>query len=162
MIRIATTADAKAISDIYNYYIKNTIITFEEEPVSYKDMEERIFENSHIDWLVYEEYNEIKGYAYASKWKSRCAYRHSLESTIYLKNDAIGNGIGSRLYSKLIDNIKSGGYHAVIGGIALPNDSSIKLHEKLGFEKVAQFKEVGYKFNRWVDVGYWELIFDND
>ncbi len=98
------------------------------------------------------------GYAYASEWKSRCAYRYSVETTVYLHPDARGKGIGTLLYQELIRKLSKLELHAAIGGIALPNDASVALHEKIGFKKAAHFKQVGYKFNKWVDVGYWELI----
>src|SRR5690606_39143142 len=98
------------------------------------------------------------GYAYAARWKGRCAYRYSVESTIYLDLGARRGGIGTVLYAALLERLRSRGYHAVIGGIALPNDASVRLHEQLGFRKVAHFPEVGFKLGRWVDVGYWQII----
>ena len=159
MIRTATAADGKEICDIYNYYVQQTIITFEEELVSATEMQRRIKQTEKkLPWIVFAKHNKIVGYAYASEWKSRCAYRHSVESTVYLKNGESGHGIGSKLYQELLSQLKLKKYHAAIGGIALPNENSVKLHEKFGFEKVAQFKEVGYKFGQWIDVGYWELM----
>lgn len=161
MIRNININDAKEISEIYNYYIKNTIITFEENPVSETEMAERIkSQKPNLPWIVFEENNEIIGYAYASEWKSRCAYKFSIESTVYLKTNKTRKGIGSILYKELINQIKQSDIHAIFAGIALPNEASIALHEKLGFNKVAHFKEVGYKFNKWIDVGYWELVLD--
>ena len=159
MIRSATTADAAAIAAIYNHYVVNTIVTFEEEPISTAEMARRIEEmlQSH-GWFVCVEHSKILGYAYASKWKSRCAYRYSVESTVYLDKDATGRGLGTMLYTTLIADLKERGIHGIIGGIALPNEPSVTLHEKLGFQKVAHFKEVGWKFDQWIDVGYWELI----
>ncbi|OMP32821.1 arsinothricin resistance N-acetyltransferase ArsN1 family B [Mangrovimonas sp. DI 80] len=160
MVRNVEMSDAEEISNIYNYYIKNTVITFEETPITKEEMAERIKTNSaQYPWIVYEENNEILGYAYAMAWKSRSAYRYTVESTVYLRYDQHGKGLGTQLYKSLINQLKKQKFHAVIGGIALPNDLSIALHEKLGFEKIAQFKEVGYKFEKWIDVGYWELIF---
>lgn len=160
MIRPATTADAAAIAAIYNHYVANTIITFEEEPVSAADMAGRITEvaAASLPWFVWEENGRILGYAYASKWKSRCAYRHSVEASLYLEKSATGRGLGTKLYAALIADVKQRGMHAVIGGAALPNPASVALHEKLGFVKVAYFKQTGWKFKQWIDVGYWELI----
>lgn len=163
MIRAITLEDAKAIAEIYNYYILNTIVTFEEASVSPEEMEGRILAiTSKFPWLVYESEGEIKGYAYGSEWKSRCAYKYSLESSVYLKHDETGKGIGSRLYEELLEQLRTLDFHAVIGGISLPNEKSISLHEKFGFNKIAQFREVGYKFEKWIDVGYWELIFERN
>ena len=162
MIRHANLEDAQAICDIYNYYVLNTIVTFEEDIVLADDMADRIKKVSEkYVWLVYEQEGEIIGYAYAGEWKSRCSYRFSVESSVYLKNGFSGKGIGSKLYEALIKNLEKTDIHAVIGGISLPNEGSIALHEKFGFEKIAQFKEVGFKFEKWIDVGYWEKIISN-
>jgi len=159
MIRKAETVDAKTICGIYNHYVENTIITFEEQPVTVADMANRIREvTASFPWLVFERNREVVGFAYASRWKSRCAYRYSVESTVYLAPEVTGHGIGRQLYRELILALCDRAIHSVIGGIALPNPASIALHEKLGFEKVAHFTEVGRKFDQWIDVGYWELI----
>lgn len=158
MIRNVDVKDASQICQIYNEYIKETTITFEEEFVTESNMEKRIYEvTKSLPWIVYEVDNQIIGYAYASKWKGRCAYRFSVESTVYLEKSSIGEGIGSKLYSNLINEIKNRNYHMIISGISLPNEKSVKIHEKFGFKKVAHFSEVGYKFDNWIDVGYWEL-----
>ena len=160
MIRSAIVGDAKQICNIYNFYVLNTIVTFEEDAVPEEEMRSRI-ENitSKFPWIIYETNGKIKGYAYASEWKSRCAYKHSVETTVYLLNGAHGNGIGSKLYAELIKRLREMNIHALIGGISLPNDASIALHEKFGFKKIGQFEEVGFKFDKWIDVGYWELKF---
>lgn len=152
--------DAAFLARIYNHYVSATCITFETDPVSAEDMANRVSEtqNASLPWLVAEESGQIVGYAYASKWKGRCAYRFSVESTVYLDPSATGKGIGSQLYTELIAVIRTLSMHAVIGGIALPNEQSIALHERLGFKKVAHFEQVGYKQDRWVDVGYWQLL----
>ncbi len=159
MIRAATTNDAAAIAAIYNHYIANSIITFEETPVSADEMAARIAEvTASLPWLVFESAGEVMGYAYASPWKSRCAYRFSVETTVYLAATATGRGIGTQLYTALLADLRGRSLHSVIGGVALPNAASVALHEKFGFEKVAHFKQVGWKFDRWIDVGYWELM----
>lgn len=159
MIRAVKLEDAREIAEIYNYYILNSCVTFEELPVSTEEIRQRI-EAFHLKfpWLVFEKDHEIIGYAYASAWKSRSAYKHTVESTIYLKKEATKNGIGSLLYAALISQLTDLDFHAVIGGISLPNGASVALHKKFGFEKIAQFKEVGYKFKKYIDVGYWELL----
>lgn len=163
MIRKVKQSDSSEIARIYNHYIKNTIITFEEQEVSQDDISNRI-ENvlsEPLPWIVAESENNIAGYAYATKWKARSAYRFSVESTVYIDQNSVGKGIGSLLYKELLLKLKDSGIHVVIGGIALPNPSSIALHEKFGFKKVAQFKEVGIKFSKWIDVGYWQLQFNS-
>lgn len=159
MVRSATDKDANQITDIYNYYILNTTVTFEKTPVTADIMEERINQTQvKYPWLVIEIEGQIQGYAYATDWKPRGAYRHSVESTVYLRNGQSGKGYGSMLYAKLLEVLKQLNVHTVIGGIAQPNKTSIALHEKFGFKKVAHFKEVGYKFDQWVDVAYWQLL----
>ena len=159
MIRPATTADAAAICAIYNHYVLETTITFEEAPVPPAEMEARIRETlQSLPWLIWEDDASIHGFAYASKWKGRCAYRHTAEVTIYLDPKSTGRGLGLQLYQSLLTDLRQRSLHAVIGGIALPNAASIALHERLGFRKVAHFEQVGWKFNRWIDVGYWQLL----
>ncbi|WP_043319746.1 arsinothricin resistance N-acetyltransferase ArsN1 family B [Microbulbifer sp. HZ11] len=160
MIRQAEKSDAANIAEIYNYYVLNTCITFEVEPVTEEEMTLRILEcqENGLPWLVAEYEGEVVGYSYASKWKGRCAYRHSVEATVYLDRTAVSKGWGSKLYSDLFSKLAKSGVHAVISGIALPNDASVSLHEKFGMEKVAHFKEVGRKFDNWVDVGYWQCL----
>jgi phosphinothricin acetyltransferase len=111
-----------------------------------------------LPWLLWEEEGAVRGYAHASKWKGRCAYRHSAEVTVYLHPAFTGRGIGSKLYEALLADLRERGFHTAIGGIALPNPSSIALHERFGFRKVAHFDEVGWNFGGWIDVGYWQLL----
>jgi len=159
MIRSATTDDAEVICAIYNHYVMNSIVTFEETPVSTDDMAERISDVlPSLPWLVFESAGRVVGYAYASAWKSRCAYRFAAESTVYVAPEATGARIGTQLYEAIIVELRARSLHSVIGGVALPNAASVSLHEKFGFEKVAHFKQVGWKFERWIDVGYWELM----
>jgi L-amino acid N-acyltransferase YncA len=159
MIRLANPTDAAAICEIYNHYVLQTPITFEEEAVTESEMAGRIAETLAVfPWLVWEDAQGLVGYAYASKWKGRCAYRYSAESTVYLRHDQVGHGMGRKLYQELIGQLGQAGLHCVIGGIAQPNLRSQKLHEALGFKKVAHFEQVGWKFGQWIDVGYWELI----
>jgi L-amino acid N-acyltransferase YncA len=129
MIREATYSDARMIAEIYNYYILNSIITFELDPITPEEIINRMERYKEAGpYLVYEENDEIIGYAYVSKFRERQAYEHSVESTIYLKNGFGGKGLGSRLYSELLAQVPIN-CHVIIGGIALPNDASVKLHE---------------------------------
>jgi L-amino acid N-acyltransferase YncA len=156
-IRDATPEDAAAIAAIYNRYVLDTTITFEEEAVTQEEMRARIAEvqTASLPWLVATD-GRLLGFAYASKWKGRCAYRFSVEVTVYLGEGAAGRGLGSRLYAELFERLRAAGMHSVLAGIALPNEPSVALHEKMGMEKVAHFGEVGFKLGRWVDVGYWQ------
>lgn len=157
-IRDATSVDAATIAELYNYYILNTTITFEEQAVTDIEMAQRIadVQMAKLPWLVVEQDSRVVGYAYATKWRARHAYRYSVESTVYLAPELVGRGLGTSLYSALLVQLAGAGYHLVIAGIALPNTGSIVLHEKMGFKNVAQFAEVGFKFDKWLDVGYWE------
>jgi len=159
MIRPVKIEDAQAIADIYNYYILHSIATFEEEVIDAKEIEKRILAvTAKFPWIVFEEGGEVIGYAYASEWRSRFSYRFTVESTVYLKQKTPKKGIGSLLYKELIKQLISKKFHVILGCISLPNEASEKFHEKLGFKKIAHFHEVGKKFNKWVDVGFWELI----
>jgi phosphinothricin acetyltransferase len=159
-IRTATPEDADAITSIYNHYVAHTVVTFEEEPVRADDMRRRMKDvfASSLPWLVAESDGRIAGYAYATKWKARSAYRFSAETTVYLADGLGKQGLGTRLYDELFRRLKGQGIHAAIGGIALPNEASVALHEKFGMRKVAHFEQVGFKFGKWVDVAYWERI----
>jgi L-amino acid N-acyltransferase YncA len=108
-------------------------------------------------WLVWEQKNQILGYTYAGPFKSRCAYYWSVESTVYVRQNFQEKGIGKSLYQNLLKRLSHQGAVNIIGGIALPNTSSVALHEGLGFKQVAKFKDVGFKLGRWWDVGYWQL-----
>jgi phosphinothricin acetyltransferase len=159
-VRAVTDADAGAIADIYNYYVANTVITFEEECVPVTEMAARITDvRAHgLPWLVAEWDGEVVGYSHASRWKARSAYRFAVETSVYLKHGMQGRGIGKTLYGGLVPYLRARGVHAVIGGAALPNAASVALHEKLGFQSVGVFRQVGFKQQRWVDVAYWQLI----
>jgi L-amino acid N-acyltransferase YncA len=158
-IRNALSDDAKEICAIYNPYVLTTTISFEELPVSIEEMERRIIDNTRtLPWLLACSGEEVLGYAYATAWKARSAYRASVETTVYVSDKHARKGIGSMLYRELIQQLRERQIHCAIGGIAQPNIASAALHQALGFEKVAEFKEVGYKFDRWINVAYWELL----
>jgi L-amino acid N-acyltransferase YncA len=159
-IRPAAPTDAAAVASIYNHYVEHSVITFEEDTVPAQAMAARISEvrAQNLPWLVAELEGAVIGYSYAGRWKSRSAYRHSVEATIYLKHGSEGRGIGSQLYAALLETLKTLDVHAVMGGAALPNAASVALHEKLGFQHVGTFRQVGFKHGRWVDVGYWQLL----
>jgi phosphinothricin acetyltransferase len=159
LIRDARPPDAEAIAAIYNPYILDTTISFEEEAVSTDEMRARIrgVQDGGLPWLVLETADgSIAGYAYATKWRVRHAYRFSVETSVYLAQAHAGKGRGTALYAALLERLCSAGCHLAIAGIALPNAASVALHERMGYRKVAHFSEVGFKFGRWLDVGYWE------
>ena len=160
MIRPVKISDAQSILDIYNHYVLNTVVTFDLEALSLNDFKAKI--NSIVPqypFLVFEENNEILGYAYGSKFRPKPAYNQTVESTVYVKQGEHGKQIGTRLYAELLRLLKLDNYHVVLGVLTLPNENSVKLHEKFGFKQVAHLKEVGLKFGTWQDVGIWQLTF---
>lgn len=160
IIRKVTLDDAKGICDIYNYYIENTAITFETAAVSVSEMQQRIkvFLDEGFPYYVGEIGGKIAGYCYLHNWNNRCAYSSTKEVTIYLDKDLHGKGIGTILYQHLFKEIYKTDVHALIAGICIPNESSVRLHEKFGFKQVSHMKEIGWKFDQWRDVGHWQLV----
>ena len=159
VIRRVVPGDAAAIAAIYNHHVVNTIVTFEETPVDDAEMRRRIadIDASHA-WFVGQDGGRVAGYAYASAWRARSAYRRSVETTVYVGRDQVGRGFGRALYDALLRELAQRGFHCAMGGIALPNAGSVALHERMGFAKVAHFREVGWKLGRWIDVGYWQRM----
>jgi phosphinothricin acetyltransferase len=160
MIRPVRAYDAAAICSIYNHYVENAIYTFEEKPIQVDEMRERIHKiSAKYPYIVREEESgEVKGYAYINTWKEREAYRFSAEVSVYIKDDLRGRGMGRALMERLLEEVRKTEIHSLVSGIVLPNDPSVSLHEKFGFVKIGQFREIGFKLNRWLDVGYWELV----
>lgn len=160
MIREANLDDAESIVEIYNHFIATSIATFEETPLSIEEMHGRMQKIllQGLPWLVAVENSQITGYAYAGFWNPRSAYRFSLETTAYIAPNMTGKGFGTDLYATLFSRIKDFGAHTVMAGITLPNPASVRLHEKFGMQKVANFSEVGFKLDQWLDVGYWQLV----
>ena len=133
--------------------------TFEVEPLSATDMRSRIEAGMPAyPWLVASDADTVRGYAYATQWKSRAAYGKTVETSVYVAPDHLGCGVGETLYRALIERLARQGFHCALGGIALPNPASIALHEKLGFTKVGELEQVGWKHDRWVNVGYWQCF----
>lgn len=156
-IRPCRPDDVQAICDIYNHYIENTVISFEETSLTVAEMADRVdacTRNYH--WLVCMADGRVVGYAYANKWQQRSAYRLCVETTVYLRPGEEGRGYGSALYGALLPLLVGRGLQVAIAGIALPNAASVKLHENIGFTKVAHYPGVGWKFGQRVDVGYWQ------
>ena len=160
-IRKVTVEDAADICEIYNYYIENTAITFETEPVSVEAMEQKIrkLTAAGFPYYVATVDHRIAGYYYLSEWNYRSAYSMTLEVTIYLHPDQTGKGFGSLLFAHLLQHLDRKKIHALIAGIYIPNDESVRLHEKFGFKQVSFMKEIGWKFGQWRDVGHWQLLF---
>lgn len=160
MIRPAELDDAAHFVRIYNPHVLHTIVTFEEDAIDAATLSARIADVHALGlpWLAAERDGAIAGYAYATRWKTRSAYRGTVETAVYVDAAVQARGVGTALYRALLDALARTGVHAALGGIALPNAASVALHEKLGFEKVGQLREVGFKLGRWVDVGYWQRL----
>lgn len=153
IIRCATPGDAASILQIYNWYIQNTIITFETEPVTVDEMKNRINNIlTKYDWLVAEVDNQVVGYAYYGQFRTRIAYNHTVETAIYFSKDYSGKGYGRLLYQHLFESARNKGYRELIGVISIPNPESISFHQKNGFVEAGMFKNVGFKFGRYLDV----------
>lgn len=157
-IRIAGPADAEAIAAIYRPYVEDTRISFEDHAPDAAEMSRRIGGDGKglHPWVVAEENDRILGYAATSPFRTRSAYRFCVETGIYLAPDACGRGIGRELLNYLLDLLQRQGFVSAIGAIALPNDPSVKLHEALGFAHSGTYRQVGFKFGEWIDVGLWQ------
>lgn len=159
MIRDVREQDAAAIADIYNRYVRETDITFETDPVTTDGMRQRILQITREGpYLVWEEAGVVTGYCYAHAWKTRPAYAHTLESTVYLHPLATGQGIGARLMNALIEACRHRGVHVLIACITGGNEASCRLHARLGFTEASHFHAVGRKFGRWIDVVDYEKM----
>ena len=159
MIRSVTSDDTAAICNIYNHYVETGFISFETESVSESEMATRIQTiSSNYPYLVYEEQGKVLAFAYANLWKTRAAYKHSLETTVYASPDIFEKGVGRALYRAIFDALDKNSVHTLMAVIALPNEASVKFHEKMGYVKAGHFKEVGSKFGGWIDVGYWQKM----
>jgi L-amino acid N-acyltransferase YncA len=156
-IRAVRSTDAERICAIYNHHVTGTIVTFDETPLGTPEMARRV-RAATLPWLVIEDSGVVAGYARAAPWKTRDAYRHTVESSVYVDPRFQRRGHGNRLYEALLAELRDRQVHVVLAGIALPNPASIALHERLGFTSCGVMREVGWKFGRWVDVGYWALV----
>lgn len=156
MIRVATPADAAAIAAIYAPYVEETWISFEEVPPDADEMQSRLTAGLQTHpWLVSENAGMVEGYAHAGAHKTRAAYRWSVDSTVYVRRGHAGRGIGSQLYGRLLEILAAQAFQSCFGGIALPNEASVALHERMGFRYLGAFESVGYKLGEWRSVGWW-------
>jgi L-amino acid N-acyltransferase YncA len=158
-IRSATTADASAIQAIYAPIVRDTIISFETEVPTIQEIARRIDNtlNTH-PYLVAEIDGGVAGYAYASQHRARSAYRWSVDVSVYVAKEARRSGLARALYGRLLPMLAEQQFHAAFAGIALPNPGSVGFHEAMGFTPVGVYREVGYKFGRWCDVGWWQRL----
>ena len=152
MIREATPADAARIAEIYEPYVTDSAVSFEETPPDAAEIQRRM-EAAHL-WLVDETEGIITGYAYGTPWRSRHAYRFTVEVTVYVVAEHHGHGVGRRLYEELLTRLGALGFVTAVAGITLPNDQSVEFHRALGFSYVGTYPSVGYKFDTWYDTGW--------
>jgi len=162
MITVRTFAqhDVAPANALTNWYIDHTAVHF-----AYQSHSDATFEagwragSSTHPWLVAEFDGAFAGYAKAGVWRDRKAYERTCETGIYVQRGFEGKGVGLALYGELLPRLRAAGFHAVIGGMTMPNPASAALHERAGFRKVAHFEQVGRKFGQWHDVGFWQLNF---
>jgi L-amino acid N-acyltransferase YncA len=152
------TRDAAACAAIYAPHVEGTAVSFEERAPDAAEMGARIerYGASHA-WLVAEREEEVVGYAYATPFNERPAYRWSANVSVYIGDNARGQGIGRALYVALFDRLRERGFRMACAGITLPNPASEALHERLGFELVGVNREIGWKHGAWRDVGWYQL-----
>lgn len=162
-IRPAAPGDTAAIAAIYSHYVLASTATFEEAAPGEVEMAGRLQEvvGSGLAWLVAVHDRRVVGYAYATPWRGRSAYRYSVEVSGYVDPGFVRAGAGSQLYRALIDRLVVLGKRSAIAVVTLPNPASAAFHEKLGFAKVAHLEQIGCKFGRWLDVGYWQRLLDD-
>lgn len=161
-IRTAIASDAPALLEIYAPYILKTAATFETEVPSVENFAHRITSyQQNWPWLVYESNGVITGYAYATKHRERSAYQWCVESSVYVHDDFQQKGIAMSLYEKLFTILKYQGCRNVYAGITLPNDKSVRFHQKNGFIWLADYKNIGYKLDRWHTVSWWYLVLND-
>jgi phosphinothricin acetyltransferase len=156
-IRLATLEDAPAVAAIYRPYVEDSIVSFELIAPSEATMRERMQKVfARLPWLVYEQEGVVTGYAYASPHHDRAAYQWSVDTSVYLRRGLQRRGLGRALYSELFALLVQQGYYTAFAGISLPNAASVGLHEGFGFEPVGVYRNAGFKFGAWHDVGWWQ------
>jgi phosphinothricin acetyltransferase len=160
LIRPATLDDLAALTDIYNYYVVNTTVTFDLRPFAPEErrgwFDEHAAAGRHRMIVAAARDGSVIGYATTSRWRPKAAYDTTVESSVYCHPAAVGHGVGTALYVALFDAIAAEDIHRIVAGVSLPNPSSIKLHERLGFHPVGVFGAVGRKFNKYCDVAWFE------
>jgi len=158
-VRAATQDDLGGIAAIYNHEVSHGISTFDLQPPPVTYWQDRLASTQDSDHLlVAVEADHVVGYAHSSSYRPRPAYAHTRETSIYLDPSARGRGIGRVLYPALLDEVAASGVHTVVALVALPNPSSVRLHRAVGFKPAGTMREVGYKFDRWIDIAWYDLL----
>ena len=159
-VRPATEDDLPEVCEIVNHYIENSFVNFRTEPQAvdeWRDDWGRL--HSQFPWLVATD-DRVVGVAYAAPWNGRAAYQWTAEATVYVDPSRQRRGVGDALYTELLARLRSQGFHSAVGVIALPNEPSVRLHERHGFVRVGRLIEAGYKLGAWHDVGFWQCTFN--
>jgi phosphinothricin acetyltransferase len=158
-LRPAVPSDAQAIADIYNHYVRTSAATFDTEEKSVEDRLAWLAEHDEpYPVLVAERGDDVVAWGSLSRWGTRRAYRHTVEISVYVATDFLGAGLGPMLAQALVDEAGRHGHHAVVSQIVHENEASLRMSERLGFERVGVLREVGRKFDRWLDVVLMELM----
>jgi phosphinothricin acetyltransferase len=160
-IRPARPEDAAAIAAIYAPYVLGGTVSFETDAPDTRSIRTRMAASDGLyPWLVATtgeaDGDAVLGYAYATKFRERPAYRYVVETSIYMAGGAQQKGTGRLLYEALIDTLRAQGFTQAIGVLSLPNDGSITLHEAVGFRRAGVYRDIGFKQGRWIDVGFWQ------
>jgi len=157
-IRLATPGDARQVLDIYAPLVRESPTSFELSPPTVEEVARRVSKClEHAPWLACERGGSLLGYAYAGRYRERPAYRWSIETSVYVRVDERGAGVGRALYTALLAAVRAQGFYNAYAGITLPNAPSVRLHESMGFEPVGVYRRAGYKLGAWHDVGWWQL-----
>ena len=157
-VRIATEADAEAIAAIYAPYVRETAISFDEEPPTPAETARRLISTlENYPFLVFDDGQGVLGYAYGSIHRAKPAYRWSVETTVYIPRQLHRRGIGRALYTELLGLLARQGFHSAFAGIVPPNEGSVRLHEAMGFIYLGTFAEIGFKHGQFHDLGWWRL-----
>lgn len=159
IVRPAAAEDLGRINDIYNHYVLHSQATFDIEPITIETRREwftHYATSGPHRLLVADDAGVVLGFATSSPFRPRAAYATSIETSVYCDPDRLGLGVGSQLYARLFEEIKGLDIHRAYAGISLPNDPSVSLHERFGFEKVGEYTEVGRKFGRYWNVALYE------
>jgi L-amino acid N-acyltransferase YncA len=159
LIRHADPArDAAGCAEVYGPFVRDTVISLEEDPPTAEELAGRIEQLSATHaWLMAEVDGEIAGFAYASPHRPRASYRWATDVSVYISSRHHREGVGTTLYRTLFDLLIRQGFRVACAGITLPNEASVAIHESLGFQLVGIYRRIGWKFGAWRDVGWWQL-----
>jgi len=161
-VRVARAEDFPAIVEIYNWAIAHTAATFKTAPDTLEDVLALWQRHAGVHpWFVAEQEGSVVGFAMASPFSNRCGFAGTAELSVYVHPDHTGRGIGKALYATLVSTLEARGFKTLVAVIAMPNPASERLHESLGFTRVGVLRRVGWKLDRWHDVGYWQLVLND-